>query len=60
MSWAEIEKDTRRYYDLDDFTDPLKTPETVVLHHGNAKSSRFWYAWVPLLEVQPKTPCPAG
>lgn len=49
MAWAKIEDNFDMYYDVDDFTDPWKAPETVVLHHGNAKSSRFWYAWVPLL-----------
>ncbi|MFH1485837.1 MAG: alpha/beta hydrolase [Chloroflexota bacterium] len=49
MPWAKIEDSLDMYYDVDDFTDPWKTPETVVLHHGNSKSSRFWYAWVPLL-----------
>jgi len=34
---------------VDDFTDPWTRPETVVLHHGLAKNSRFWYRWVPLL-----------
>jgi pimeloyl-ACP methyl ester carboxylesterase len=37
------------YYGDDAFTDPWTTPETVILHHGNAKNSRLWYAWVPLL-----------
>ncbi len=36
------------YYD-DNYSDPWRTPETVVLHHGNAKSGRFFYSWVPLL-----------
>ncbi|MFH1485845.1 MAG: alpha/beta hydrolase [Chloroflexota bacterium] len=49
MPYAKIEGDFEMYYDIDDFTEPWKSPETVVLHHGNCKSSRFWYAWVPLL-----------
>ncbi len=40
------------YYDDDDYTDPWRTSETVVLHHGNAKNGRLWYAWVPLLARQ--------
>ena len=36
-------------YCLDDFTDPWTKPQTVLLHHGNAKNHRFWYAWVPVL-----------
>jgi len=37
------------YYADDDFTDPWTPAETVILHHGNAKNSQLWYAWVPLL-----------
>ncbi|GIT14210.1 MAG: hypothetical protein CM1200mP35_10300 [Chloroflexota bacterium] len=40
------------YYEDDDYTNPWRTPETIVLHHGNAKSSRLWYEWVPLLSNQ--------
>ena len=36
-------------YESDDFTDPWKKPETVVLQHGNAHSSQWFYAWVPTL-----------
>ncbi len=36
-------------YTVDDFTDPWTRPETIVLHHGLAKNSRFWYRWVPIL-----------
>src|SRR2546428_7834047 len=39
----------RLYYEDDDFTDPWAASETVILHHGNAKNSQLWYAWVPLL-----------
>ncbi|MBI2907245.1 MAG: alpha/beta hydrolase [Chloroflexi bacterium] len=49
MPFAKIDDDLDMYYDIDDFTDPWKKPETVVLHHGNAKNSRMWYAWVPVL-----------
>ncbi|MFH1485838.1 MAG: alpha/beta hydrolase, partial [Chloroflexota bacterium] len=49
MSWAKIEDNFNMYYDIDDFTDPWKSPETILLHHGNSKSNRFWYGWVPLL-----------
>jgi 3-oxoadipate enol-lactonase len=49
MPFAKIAGDLDMYYEVDDFTDPWKKPETIVLHHGNCKSSRFWYAWVPIL-----------
>jgi 3-oxoadipate enol-lactonase len=37
------------YYEDDNFTDPWAPSETVILHHGNAKNSQLWYAWVPPL-----------
>ncbi len=49
MPFARIGDDLDMYYEVDDFTDPWKKPETIVLHHGNCKSTRYWYAWVPLL-----------
>ncbi|MBI2908237.1 MAG: alpha/beta hydrolase [Chloroflexi bacterium] len=49
MPWAKIEANFDMYYESDDFTDPWKSPETIVLHHGNAKNGRQWHAWVPLL-----------
>jgi pimeloyl-ACP methyl ester carboxylesterase len=37
------------YYELDDYTDPWTTPETILLIHGVADTSRSWFAWVPQL-----------
>lgn len=37
------------FYTIDDFTDPWTQPETVLMHHGMAKSHRLWYAWVPII-----------
>jgi 3-oxoadipate enol-lactonase len=34
-------------YQVDDFTDPWSTPETVVFLHGIAESAQAWRAWVP-------------
>ena len=52
MPIANLPGDLAMYYEDDDYTDPWRTPETIVLHHGNAKSSRLWYAWVPFLARQ--------
>ena len=52
MPTVQLDSTLEMYYEDDDYTDPWRTPETVVLHHGNAKSSRLWYAWVPLLARQ--------
>lgn len=37
------------FYRYDDFTDPWRDSPTIVLAHGFSKTSKFWYAWVPLL-----------
>ena len=52
MPFARIDDTLQMYYEDDAFTDPWRRPETVVLHHGNAKNARLWYAWVPLLARQ--------
>src|SRR4051812_49000532 len=36
-------------YALDDYTDPWRTPETVILIHAAMGSSTRFYAWVPHL-----------
>jgi 3-oxoadipate enol-lactonase len=35
------------FYRDDFFGEPWRTPETVVLIHGNDESSIVWYAWMP-------------
>ncbi len=52
MPTVMLQDNLEMYYDDDDYTDPWRTPETIVLHHGNAKNGRLWYAWVPLLGRQ--------
>jgi 3-oxoadipate enol-lactonase len=37
------------HYEVDDFTDPWRTPETVLMLHGNAESGQVWWGWVPTL-----------
>jgi len=49
MPTFEASSDLTMHYLVDDFTDPWTKPETILLLHGNAESSRAWYAWVPLL-----------
>ena len=49
MPIATLPDNLSMYYDDDDFTAPWSQAETVILHHGNAKNARLWYAWVPLL-----------
>ena len=52
MPVAKLPGDLEMYYEDDAYTDPWRTPETLVLHHGNAKNSQLWYGWVPLLARQ--------
>jgi pimeloyl-ACP methyl ester carboxylesterase len=37
------------HYRVDDFTDPWRKPETILLCHGNNESHLAWYGWVPQL-----------
>jgi len=52
MPFAKIDDTLEMYYEDDNFSDPWRQPETVVLHHGNSKNTKLWYAWVPLLARQ--------
>jgi 3-oxoadipate enol-lactonase len=37
------------HYVVDDHTDPWRDAPYLILQHGNGRSSRFWYSWVPYL-----------
>ncbi len=37
------------HYQIHDYTDPWRNAPVLVLQHGYARSSKFWYAWVPHL-----------
>ena len=37
------------HYQVDDFTDPWTDRPYLLLQHGNGRSGRFWYRWVPYL-----------
>jgi len=41
--------DLDMHYRVDDFTDPWRSPQTILLLHGNAESGLAWYAWMPKL-----------
>jgi pimeloyl-ACP methyl ester carboxylesterase len=45
----KLDDGTELFYQVDDFTDPWTQPETVVMHHGMAKSHKLWFAWVPII-----------
>ncbi len=40
------------HYQVDDFTDPWTTPETLWIQHGFGRNLNFWYQWIPLLAGQ--------
>ena len=40
------------HYQIDDFTDPWSTSETVWIQHGFGRNLNFWYHWIPLLAGQ--------
>ncbi|KAF1839669.1 alpha/beta-hydrolase [Decorospora gaudefroyi] len=39
----------RTHYILNDFTDPWKSRETILIQHGFGRHSAFWYHWIPVL-----------
>jgi pimeloyl-ACP methyl ester carboxylesterase len=49
MSFVEVAPDVRLRVRVDDFTDPWRSPQTVVLVHGFGESGRAWFGWVPHL-----------
>jgi pimeloyl-ACP methyl ester carboxylesterase len=49
MPTLHIPPSLNLHYLVDDYTDPWRTPGTILLLHGNAESSAAWYAWVPRL-----------
>lgn len=72
MPTLRIDRDLDLHYAIDDYTDPWRTPQTIVLLHGLGESGAVWYGWVPQLAreyrvVRPdlrgfgrSTPMPAG
>ena len=45
----EIEPGVALHYTIDDYTDPWRHPETIVLVHGFCESGGAWRPWVPML-----------
>lgn len=41
--------DLEMHYEVDQFTDPWREPQTILMLHGNAESGLAWFAWVPKL-----------
>ena len=49
MPIARVAPDLEMHYLLDDFTDPWREAETILMIHGNAERGAAWYGWVPQL-----------
>lgn len=49
MPSARLGNDLDMHYEVDDFTDPWASPETVLMLHGNCESGAVWFGWVPHL-----------
>ncbi|MGZ8228324.1 MAG: alpha/beta fold hydrolase, partial [Burkholderiales bacterium] len=49
MPRLRIGGDFEMHYEIDDFTDPWREPETILMLHGNAESGAMWFGWVPTL-----------
>jgi 3-oxoadipate enol-lactonase len=41
--------DLDMHYQVDNFTDPWRQPQAILMLHGNAESALAWHAWVPKL-----------
>ena len=44
-----VTADCELHYVVDDFSDPWREPETILMLHGNAESGAAWFGWVPHL-----------
>jgi pimeloyl-ACP methyl ester carboxylesterase len=49
MPYFDCAPGVRMHYVVDDYTDPWRKPETVLMLHGNCESGQAWYGWVPHL-----------
>lgn len=47
--WVEVEPGIRLRVVIDDFSDPWRAAETVVMVHGMGQSIEAWRGWVPYL-----------
>ncbi len=52
MPTLHLPPDLDLHYLVDDYTDPWREPQTILMLHGNAESSASWYGWVPTLARQ--------
>lgn len=49
MRYLQLNAGTRLHYDIRDWTEPWRKPESILMIHGFAESTEAWRAWVPHL-----------
>lgn len=49
MAELKAAPDLQMHYEVDDFTDPWKPADAILMIHGNNESGAAWYGWVPTL-----------
>lgn len=49
MPIFRVSPDCTMHYVVDDYSDPWREPQTILMMHGNAESGAAWYAWMPQL-----------
>jgi 3-oxoadipate enol-lactonase len=49
MSIQQVAPGLEMHYVVDDFTDPWRKSEAILMIHGNNESGAAWYGWVPQL-----------
>ncbi len=49
MPVQRVAPDLEMQFETDDFTDPWKKPDVILMIHGNNESGAAWYGWVPTL-----------
>ena len=49
MPMQRLSTDLEMHYRIDDFTDPWREAETILLLHGSSESGAVWFGWVPHL-----------
>lgn len=42
----------KSHYILNDFADPWKPHDTILIQHGFGRHAEFWYHWIPILSRQ--------
>ncbi|MBI3042637.1 MAG: alpha/beta hydrolase [Betaproteobacteria bacterium] len=49
MPTTRISPELEMHYVVDDYTDPWREAETILMLHGNTESGAVWFGWVPHL-----------